>query len=132
MFDFFRNLFIWSVRNLLVRPLGWIATLVGSIVTFVIALLTAYILDLEGMVKEVVIWVVNKFWELFHPAVDALLGLLPTNSQPSISSILDFLKAANEWVPIDLAVTLGGVLLTFWSVALLYRAVKSFIPTISG
>jgi hypothetical protein len=67
---------------------------------------------------------------------DNVLGLivdhLPQDWRIDLSPLVYWLQVANAWFPLDVTVGLLVIYYAFLLIIVLYRVVKSWIPTVSG
>jgi len=66
---------------------------------------------------------------VLHGAMTALSSVFPTVSWSAMQTYLDQI---NYFFPLSECVSMGLVLFTVWFTVWSYRAVKSWIPTVSG
>jgi len=92
---------------------------------------------LEG-VKHAWEWLRDLIWGLLHDLFAAFssalssVGHYMTELVNATGSFSEYLAMANAWVPVDLFFQLLTAYSTFWLALLIYRTVKSWIPTVSG
>jgi len=101
------NLFwIWisSLLIVLLAPLAWFFDL-----------LTSWFIYL-GTILDKIQAIINKGWSTVEQAAGSLSGVF---------------AIANYLVPIDHIFIALGALLVLWVLALIYRAIKSYVPTLS-
>ena len=73
----------------------------------------------------------SPIWGFLQTGVNAVVSKLPL-LYSALSVLSPYLKFANAWFPIDVMFDLIGAYLTFWVCLVVYRTVKSWLPTVSG
>ena len=102
-------------------------------------------LSFDGLMKwahDVFVMVWETLRDLLWAAILPLFGALTSavaavgdyivllNS--ALSGITPYLSFANAWVPVDLFFQLASAYSSLWLSLLIYRTVKSWLPTLSG
>jgi hypothetical protein len=64
--------------------------------------------------------------------LDFLVSAIPADWVVDMGVVLGYASAANAWVPIDVALALIVGYYAFRGALLVYRVVKSWLPTVSG
>lgn len=85
--------------------------------------------QLVGLVQAVWGWIVTTGQGLIGSALAAWAALFPSWDPAPLSG---YLASINYFVPLAEMVTLSMVYVTVWLGVLVYRFVKSWIPTVSG
>jgi hypothetical protein len=90
-----------------------------------------------GKLVEVFFYCLNNVWHFITALGDENMSLLSDAIAlvvPSwdASQILEYLTAANYYVPLEEALGLGEAVLAAWLLVLSYRVLKSWLPFVSG
>jgi len=102
-------------------------------------------LDFSGFVQAVIdavlrvwAWFRDLMWGFLKPlflavynAVDAVGAWLSAGAE-RLGFVADYFAFANAWVPVDVFFQLIAAYSALWLAWLVYRTVKSWIPTLSG
>lgn len=65
-------------------------------------------------------------------SLDLIAAAVPEEWVVDMGAVLGYAAALNAWVPVDVALALIVGFYTFRGAVLIYRVVKSWIPTVSG
>jgi hypothetical protein len=78
-------------------------------------------------------WLVGLIVDVAGWLLSPLSGLIPDiQNWPQWAVLQDWFDVFNYWIPLDLFATAAGVYFTLSIALVVYRVVKSFIPTVSG
>lgn len=140
------GLILWLARNIVITLVTWLANVfvyvIGEwvlksgklklvwLMGLLIALSVYLLEDVFRVGKTGFHWIIHKIWSLWGDACQALIDLLPEETQPDIGDLETYINAANLWVPLDLAVTLTSAYITFALLWGSYFMLKRHIPTL--
>jgi hypothetical protein len=144
MFTWMKSLTTWLAKQVIGVPLKWFATalayvvgvwwrievlILGTLFAFLIGLLTPLLQDVFALVQSFYSWLIDFGYGIFRDVLQSALNTVPTLTQPTITSISNYIDAANHWVPIDSAVTVGIGIFTYWMTLGAFFMVKRIFPT---
>ena len=102
-------------------------------------------LSFDGLMKWahdafVLVWETLRdlLWTVISPLFGALssavvlVGDYIVQLNAALSGVTPYLAFANAWVPVDLFFQLAAAYSSLWLALLIYRTVKSWLPTLSG
>ena len=128
IFEWFGNVFA-RLGSWIMKPVTWAKSAIESYVGWVlglykqlivwavgllIAAVTPILSDVLALLKQLIVWVIQQEWSIFNSSMSYLIAHAPTATQPSFTLVQHVCNAANKWLPIDLALTLGFSAVAFF------------------
>jgi hypothetical protein len=98
---------------------SWISSLISSLLN------TAW-----GWLQSLCYWFLACLFDMGSWVLDLLIAAVPQSLWPTFGTIQQYVDIANQWVPVDLALTLLGAYLTFLAVFVSIKCILKLIPTI--
>ena len=120
---------IKGVLNFFDNFVDWLLHVFNTVLTWFAYLAREVMKDLLNLIKYFGLWIIQKLVDLGTAIFNGLAGT-PHQQQPDVSGIMQYVRAVNEWVPLDLSATLVWSLLAFWVSLATFRFVKSLIPSL--
>jgi hypothetical protein len=123
----------WDFLKIIISPIvklfEWTRTLLNNFWLWLISILLMLATPVIWFL-DFCNWVITYIRSLVVITNDYVASLW-SNFDNSFASAREFLALANGIVPLNQLFVALGIIVFLWAIAITYRAIKSFVPTIS-
>jgi len=124
---------MWEILQSVLSPifqvLEWVRKIINSWIAWLFWLLVLLLAPLQWVFETVTYWFLYLTY-LINQMTDRVHGFW-SSFNSSYSQISEYIAISNGLFPVGHLFSAIGVLLILWVLAIIYRLIKSYVPTLS-